>query len=70
MLEEQTILDLIDINQIVSSLHADPIKQEIAIKQLISLVNSYQIFRNQGLYQEAEQVELKLLHVLGYDINC
>ncbi len=60
----------IDINQIINSLHSDPSKRETVIKQLISLVSSYQIYRNQGLYQEAEQVELKLLHILGYDINC
>ncbi len=59
----------IDVKQIIHTLYEDSSKQAVCIKQLETLTTSYQVYRKQELYQEAIQLELKILYILGIQVH-
>ena len=62
-------LNTIDIRKIFELHHADLFAQVHCLEQIEMLVNMYQVSKEQNLNQEAEQLELKILNVLGFEIE-
>lgn len=68
-LSAQANSNAIDIGQIIASLHEDHGQRDVCAKQLEVLANMYQIQAKQRLHEESEQLELKILYILGYEVN-
>lgn len=62
-------LEEVELTHLIASLHKDERQQELCVKQLETLVNIYQIHSKQGRQIETEQLELKILSLLGCSEN-